>query len=177
MYSPRNEGGNGGRVPDAVAARMIADTDTERFVPYFESARKSDPGTVRLHVPAEVSYLWLLRRVTENIMLTADFTLDVMTDVGVALDEVASELMVAAVHGTVIECEFRYDARRIRIRVTSVCETGSPLEEDGFARKALGILTDSIQATTLAFNVALAGYPVVVRFSRSRNTGDSRFGE
>ncbi|MFE3228207.1 anti-sigma factor [Nocardia sp. NPDC059228] len=159
-------------MPDAVAARMIADPDAERFVPYFEAARQSAPGTVELHVPAEVSYLWLLRTVTENIMLTADFTLDVMTDVGVALDEVASELMVSAVHGAVIECEFRYDARRIRIRVTTVCETDSPLEEDGFARKALGILTDSIQTTTLAFNVGLAGYPVVVRFSRSRNETD-----
>ncbi|MFF0611339.1 hypothetical protein ACFYUD_22025 [Nocardia tengchongensis] len=174
MNSLPNKGHDNGRVSDPVAARIIAEGDADRFVSYFGLERKSDPGMVRVQVPAHPSYVFLLRAFVEILMLAADFTLDVVTDVCVALDEVAGELIDSAVRGAMVDCEFRCDAEGIVVRLGSVCETDSPLEEDGLARIALGTLTDSLRTTRVAFDTVLAGYPIVVRFSRSRLDIDDR---
>ncbi|MFF0633624.1 anti-sigma factor [Nocardia sp. NPDC004151] len=121
---------------------------------------------VRVH--ADAGHLEMLRAVAETIMLTADFTIDVAIDMRVALDQVATTLIVAAVPGAVLDCEFRYDRLCIRIRVTSVVGSGGGLIEHSFGWHFVESLTDSITVDADEFDVVQRGYPVVVEFTRFR---------
>ncbi|MFJ4657064.1 anti-sigma factor [Nocardia sp. NPDC088792] len=129
-------------------------------------------NVLRLQIPAAAAQLGMLRAITETIMLTADFTLDVVTDMRVALDEVATAMIVAAVPGAVIDCEFRYDAEAITVRVASVGATDNAIDEDSFAWHVLGTLTDSLEITPGTFDDRLGGYPILVQFSRVRSDAD-----
>ncbi|MGW4121742.1 hypothetical protein [Nocardia sp. NPDC004711] len=53
-------------------------------------------GEVAVRLPADAGELAMLRALAETLMLTADFTIDVVTDVRVALDEVATALIAAS---------------------------------------------------------------------------------
>ncbi|MEU1427013.1 anti-sigma factor [Nocardia sp. NPDC005746] len=133
-------------------------------------ARESPPlsGDVGVRVHADAGHLEMLRAVAETIMLTADFTIDVAIDMRVALDQVATTLIVAAVPGAVLDCEFRYDRLCIRIRVTSVVGSGGGLIEHSFGWHFVESLTDSITVDADEFDVVQRGYPVVVEFTRFR---------
>jgi serine/threonine-protein kinase RsbW len=140
-----------------------------------DGAAGSDPATLgefRVRVPAVVSQLSMLRAVAETVLLTADFTLDVVTDVRVALDEVATALILAADPGRQIECELRYDARGTEVLVTLVARTDTALEDDSFGRHIVAALTDWLEAGCGPFDPELGGYPVTVRFGRQRDVDD-----
>ncbi|MFD7844408.1 anti-sigma factor [Nocardia sp. NPDC059764] len=101
-------------------------------------------------------------------MLSADFTIDVAIDMRVALDQVATAMILAAVPEAGLDCAFRYDEQRVRIRVTSVIGTGGGLIEHSFGWHFVECLTDSITVDTDEFDVVQRGYPVVVEFTRRR---------
>lgn len=145
-----------------------------RSVPAPDAAAASGErsNVLGLRIPADAGQLGMLRAITETIMLTADFTLDVVTDLRVALDEVATALIVAAVPGALIDCEFRYDAEAITVRVSSVGATDNAIDEDGFAWHVLGTLTDSLEITPGTFDDRCGGYPILVQFSRVRSDAD-----
>ncbi|WP_019930235.1 hypothetical protein [Nocardia sp. BMG111209] len=129
-------------------------------------------GEFRVRVPAVVSQLAMLRAVAETVLLTADFTLDVVTDVRVALDEVATALMLSADAGRELEFELRYDARGVEVRVSLVSRTEAALEDDSFGRHIVAALTDWLEAGCEPYDPALGGYPVTVRFGRQRDVDD-----
>ncbi|WP_228806575.1 hypothetical protein [Nocardia cyriacigeorgica] len=61
----------------------------------------ADPTTtVGVRVPAELGQLLMLRALTETVSLIADFALDEVTDIRLALDEVATSLILDAVPGS-----------------------------------------------------------------------------
>ncbi|MGW4532383.1 anti-sigma factor [Nocardia sp. NPDC004340] len=131
-----------------------------------ESPRLS--GDVGVRVRADAGHLEMLRAIAETVMLTADFTIDVAIDMRVALDQVATAMILAAVPSAGLDCEFRYDEQRVRIRVTSVIGTGGGLIEHSFGWHFVESLTDSITVDTDEFDVVQRGYPVVVEFTRQR---------
>ncbi|WP_227838332.1 ATP-binding protein [Nocardia aurantia] len=140
-----------------------------------EDAEEGGPaylGEFRVRVPAVVSQLAMLRAVAETVLLTADFTLDVVTDVRVALDEVATALMLAADPGRELECELRYDARGAEVRVSLVSRTEDALEDDSFGRHIVAALTDWMEASCEPYDEGLGGYPVTVRFGRQRDVDE-----
>ncbi|MGW4244148.1 anti-sigma factor [Nocardia sp. NPDC004722] len=114
----------------------------------------------------------MLRALTETIMLTADFTIDAVIDLRVALDEVLTAVFLAAVPGAGVICVFHYDERRIAVRVGSVLETDGVLEDNSFGRDFLEALTDSFEIAAGAFDAVPGGYPVEVHLSRLRSEDD-----
>lgn len=110
----------------------------------------------------------MLRAVTETVMLTADFTIDVVVDLRVALDEVATTMVLSAAPDASVDCSFRYDARQVIVRVESVLQSNGTWEGNAFGHSLLETLTDSMETELSAFDDALGGYPVVVRISRLR---------
>ncbi|MEV6768812.1 anti-sigma factor [Nocardia sp. NPDC051030] len=129
-------------------------------------------GEIGLRLPAEVEQLAMLRAVAETVLLTADFTVDVVTDLRVAIDEVATALIVSAIEGATIDCEFNYDAREVSIRVASIAEVEGALGENSVGWHVLDTLTDSIETTRDEFDAVCGGYPIVVHFRRLRSEDD-----
>lgn len=109
-----------------------------------------------------------LRALTETIMLAADFTIDVVTDVRVALDEVATTLIAAAAPAAWIGCDFLFDEHRIQVRAAAVTSSDAGLIEHRFGWHFVEKLTDSIAVSSADFDTVQCGYPVVVEFVRCR---------
>ncbi|MGV9413987.1 ATP-binding protein [Nocardia sp. NPDC003693] len=136
------------------------------------SAAAADVIGVR--VPAELAQLTMLRALAETVALIGDFALDEVTDIRVALDEVATALILGSVPSGVIECDFAYDDNRMRIRVGTVVAEPDALDEGGFGWHVLKTLTETIGVRTESFDVVAGGFPTVVEFSRRRGEYEDR---
>ena len=113
----------------------------------------------------------MVRAIAEAIVLMADFTLDEVADVRLAVDEVASTLIVRAVDGAALRSEYIVDDTGIKVRMsTTAAQEGMP-EENSFGWHVLRTLTDSIVAGQEPYDEQASGYPTVVEFSRVRGSG------
>ncbi|WP_433561395.1 ATP-binding protein [Nocardia sp. CA-151230] len=166
--SPQSNGIGEGRAPSTVFTDQQKNGKAHRFTDSAELGSASPTGQVALRIPADAGQLAMLRALAETIMLTADFTIDVVTDVRVALDEVATTLIAASVPDTSIECEFRFDEQRVRVRVGAVTGSDAGLIEHSFGWHFVETLTDSLAVSSADFDVVRCGYPVVVELTRLR---------
>ncbi|MFC9434022.1 anti-sigma factor [Nocardia sp. NPDC057030] len=116
----------------------------------------------------------MLRALAETVALIADFALDEVTDIRLALDEVATSLILDAVPGSSLECEFTYDTNQMFVHVASVAASESVVGQAGFGWHIVRTLTHSITATQAPFDGARSGYPTVVEFSWIRGAADGR---
>ncbi|MFQ6330117.1 hypothetical protein ACLMAL_28815 [Nocardia sp. CWNU-33] len=151
----------------AQAALRLVHSDhgrSRRVLPEFTSSATS----VGVRVPAGLTQLAMLRALSETICLIADFTIDTATDIRVALDEVATTLMLSAAPRAEIECEFTYDERAMTVRVASVSYTATPFDQREFGWNMLDALTDSIWTITQPFDADASGFPIEVTFHRSQ---------
>ncbi|MFI6871729.1 ATP-binding protein [Nocardia sp. NPDC050406] len=139
----------------------------------WTSETDTDTATaIGIRIPADLGQLTMLRALAETVALIADFALDEVTDIRVALDEVATALIVAAAPGSTIGCEFDYDDESMRVRVSAVAADEDALDETGFSWHVLETLTETIVAHRSPFDISTNGYPTVVEFSRLRGDAD-----
>ncbi|WP_327145883.1 ATP-binding protein [Nocardia sp. NBC_01327] len=152
----------------ATAALRLVHSDTQRSSPALPEF--TSPATsIGIRVPAGLTQLTMLRALAETVCLIADFTIDAATDIRVALDEVATTLMLTAVPGAEIECEFTYDERAMTVRVASVSHTATPFDEREFGWNMLHALTDSVRTITQPCDTGAPGFPIEVTFHRSQD--------
>ncbi|WP_282785350.1 ATP-binding protein [Nocardia sp. CC201C] len=136
------------------------------------SRAATDTTAIGIRVPADLGQLTMLRALAETVALIADFALDEVTDIRVALDEVATSLIIAAVPGSAIDCDFDYDRERMRVRVRAVTVDADTFDEGGFGWHVLETLTETIEAHRGTFDDKTGGYPTTVEFSRLRGEAD-----
>src|SRR5690606_15260246 len=79
--------------------------------------------TIGVRVPVRTQQLTLLRAQAEQVGLTADFAIDEVADIRLALDEVATALLLDAVLSTDLDCELDYAEARMSVRVRGVCRS------------------------------------------------------
>ncbi|MBF6416411.1 ATP-binding protein [Nocardia cyriacigeorgica] len=133
----------------------------------------ADPTTtVGVRVPAELDQLLMLRALTETVSLIADFALDEVTDIRLALDEVATSLILDAVPGSELTCDFNYGDNRMTVAVTSVAATESVGERHSFGWHIVRTLTESISTEQRPFDQNAGGYPTTARFTWLRGGSD-----
>ncbi|MEU6585846.1 anti-sigma factor [Nocardia sp. NPDC046763] len=166
--SLQSDGIGDGRAPSPVFTDQQNNGKAHRFIAAAALESPVLTGQVALRIPADAGHLAMLRALAETITLAADFTIDVVTDVRVALDEVATTLIAAAVPDASIECEFRFDEQRVRVRVGTVTGSDAALIEHSFGWHFVETLTDSIAVSSAEFDVVQCGYPVVVELTRLR---------
>ncbi|MEC3916820.1 anti-sigma factor [Nocardia sp. CDC160] len=126
-------------------------------------------GAVGVSVAAQAGMLPMLRSVVETVLLTADFTLDVVTDMRVAIDEVATAFVMASALGSEIACELRYDRRRIEVEISGLTRSRVLLRGDSLSRKLLESVTDELDIGEGTGRADTYSYLTVVRFSRRRS--------
>ncbi|WP_024804601.1 anti-sigma factor [Nocardia sp. BMG51109] len=129
-------------------------------------------STVGVRVPAELGQLTMLRALAETVALIGDFALDEVTDIRVALDEIATALIAEAAPGSSLECDFGFDDGAMTVRVTGLAAVEDALDEHGFGWHVLRTITESVAARTDSFDPERNGYPVTVEFSRVRGEAD-----
>ncbi|WP_319943037.1 anti-sigma factor [Nocardia aurantia] len=137
----------------------------------LESRTRTSPVGVR--VDAVPEQLTMLRALAETVTLMADFALDEVTDIRVALDEIATCLLPAAVPGSSIECEFDFDGDRMTVRVIGLATRLGMIDEDSFGWHVLRTITDTLVVHETDTDGSGLGHPVVIEFTRRRGDGDA----
>ncbi|MBH0780405.1 ATP-binding protein [Nocardia bovistercoris] len=138
------------------------------------SRSATDTTTVGVRVPARLDQLIMVRALAETISLIADFALDEVTDIRLALDEVATSLVLDAADDTELECRFSYEPGRMRVRVTSVAASDTVSAEAGFGYHILRTLTESVRIERADHDRFTGGYPTVIEFCWARAATDGR---
>jgi serine/threonine-protein kinase RsbW len=137
----------------------------------FNSAAGNSPVEVR--IAADLRQLPTLRALAETIALLSDFTLDEVSDVRLAVDEVASILVVDAAPGAVLCCLFAVDEAGMRVTMRTVSRREGVPDQRNFGWHVLRTLTDSLRTEQQPYDAAGEGYPTVVEFSRVRGSASA----
>lgn len=126
--------------------------------------------TIGVRVPAELEQLTMLRALAETVALIADFAIDEVVDIRLALDEVATSLILDAVPGSTLDCDFTYSDNEMFVHVAAVAVSESVVGQAGFGWHIVRTLTQSIAAAQEPFDSAVSGYPTIVHFSWARGS-------
>ena len=129
-------------------------------------------SSVGVRIPADLNQLTMLRALAETVALIADFALDEVTDIRVALDEIATALITEAAPGSSLDCEFGFDDGAMTVRITGVAVVADALDEAGFGWHVLRTITDSVTARSESFDADRYGYPIIAEFRRARGEAD-----
>jgi serine/threonine-protein kinase RsbW len=101
---------------------------------------------VTITLPAIGAYLSVLRTATAGLAARLDFTLDEIEDLRIAVDEACAMLLVQAVPGADIECEFALDEDTMRVRVSVFTQDGEQPSRDTFAWTVLSALAGEVDS-------------------------------
>lgn len=107
--------------------------------------RHRDPD-VELRIPADSSYLSVLRTATAGLAARLDFTLDDIEDLRIAVDEACAMVLPQARPDSDLTCSFDLGATRLTVAVTAECDTPRPPDRTGFAWTVLAALTSEVNA-------------------------------
>ncbi|MFR9803984.1 ATP-binding protein [Pseudonocardia sp. RS010] len=105
------------------------------------------PGSVvEVRTSASASLIPTVRAVASDLAARADFDLDAISDLRMAVDEACATLVDVAVPGSSLRCTF--DVREELIRVHAEVDTGdaaSPVSTDTFGWRVLQTLADEVE--------------------------------
>ncbi|MGH4008745.1 MAG: ATP-binding protein [Pseudonocardiaceae bacterium] len=100
---------------------------------------------VVMQVRADVSELPPLRLVAADLAARADFDLDTVEDLRLAVDEAASELIAVASADATLRCTFCLDAAQMEVTSSVPVKPGSELRRDSFGWRVLTTLVDEVR--------------------------------
>jgi serine/threonine-protein kinase RsbW len=106
----------------------------------------SDVVTIKL--PATGAYLSVLRTATAGLAARLDFTLDEIEDLRIAVDEACAMLLVQAVAGADLECEFRLESDTMCVSVRVFTQDGEQPSRDTFAWTVLAALAGEVDSSS-----------------------------
>lgn len=104
------------------------------------AAEPSGGDAVVLTIPASSAYLALARAATAGMCARADFSLERIEDVTLAVDEAISLLLLDVVPGTDITCRWQPVSDGILVEITSVSSSGRAPRSATFAWTVLSAL-------------------------------------
>jgi serine/threonine-protein kinase RsbW len=110
------------------------------------AARLDVQDQVTVRMPAEGAYLSVLRTATAGLAARLDFTLDVIEDLRIAVDEACAMLLSQAIPGSSLECSFALGREMMTISVSVPCLSPQAPASDTFAWTVLSALAGSVEA-------------------------------
>lgn len=122
---------------------------------------------VEVKVIAEFGQLPVLRAVAETVAVLADFTLDDVSDIKLAVDEVCSQLIKDAVGGAGLVCTFSVSAPTLEVVARADTVTDTVPDERGFGWHVLRTLTDDISVDRRPLGADGRGFRTTVTFAKS----------
>ncbi|MGH3760334.1 ATP-binding protein [Actinophytocola sp.] len=100
------------------------------------------PDEIELRLRAELSNLPIIRSLTSSIAMRADFDLDAIADLKLAVDEACSTLITRAAPDASLCCTFSVTKDEIRFLVSVHSVDESTPSSDTFGWRVLTTLTD-----------------------------------
>lgn len=107
-------------------------------------AEHRDRRNVVVQVSANPADLPTLRVVAADLAARADFDLDTVADLRMAVDEAASELVAVAAPGAVLTCVFSLDSAQLAVISSVPVRPGTALQRDSFGWRVLTTLVDEV---------------------------------
>ncbi len=104
-------------------------------------------GTVQLQVPADSSYVAVLRTVTAGLAARCDLTLDEIEDLRIAVDEACALLLPIAASAAQLTARFELSAGQLVIGVSVPAHDGVEPSREGFGWTVLDALTNEVHVT------------------------------
>jgi serine/threonine-protein kinase RsbW len=128
---------------------VSASPDSSRSdVAGLEPASPGDEaGIVEVRVAAEPTQLSVLRAVVGDLAMRADFDVDSIADLRLAVDEACSSLIRLAAPSAELICRFNSDAGALSVSAEVQSTEPTPPRTDTFSWRVLGALTDSVAAS------------------------------
>lgn len=109
------------------------------------NTERADRRSVVVQVGARASELPPLRLVAADLAARADFDLDAVADLRLAVDEAASELVTVAAPEAVLTCTFFLDYGQMEVTSSVPARSGATLREDSFGWRVLTTLVDEVR--------------------------------
>lgn len=106
-------------------------------------------SVVELSVPAAASHVSLIRSATAAVCAQADFTLDGLDDVQLAVDEACALIVDDAPAGAQLVVTWRVSGHEVGIELTCPSASGRPVATNTFAWTVLTALVDRVDAQVL----------------------------
>lgn len=100
------------------------------------------PAEIELRLGAELTNLPIIRSLTSTIAMRADFDLDAIADLKLAVDEACSTLIVRAAVDTNLRCRYTITDDEIRFVVSIEARTAATPSSESFGWRVLTTLTD-----------------------------------
>lgn len=104
----------------------------------------SDKLDIEVRIGANPAHLSVVRAVAADLAMRADFDLDAISDLKMAVDEVCSELVSRSVDGAVLVCRFGVDGEQIHFTAEAPVTSASTPSRESFGWRVLSALTDSV---------------------------------
>jgi serine/threonine-protein kinase RsbW len=102
----------------------------------------SSPDQIELRLGAELTNLPIIRSLTSSIAMRADFDLDAIADLKLAVDEACSTLITRAAPDAALSCTFKVSKDDIRFVVSIRSTSEDRPSNDSFGWRVLTTLTD-----------------------------------
>lgn len=103
------------------------------------------PEDVEIRVPATPRAVVTLRTVAADLAARAEFTLDAVADLRMAVDEACSSLVSLARPDTKLTCTFILDEERITVTASVSTHGPERLPTDSFGWRVLTTLADDVR--------------------------------
>jgi serine/threonine-protein kinase RsbW len=109
-----------------------------------QSGSSVDPDGIELRLPARLEHLPIIRSVAANLAVRADFDLDSIADLKLAVDEACSTVITRSVQGSMLSCVFVVDQDEIRFAAVAPSANENEPSTDSFGWRVLTTLTDQV---------------------------------
>ncbi|MBB3662473.1 MULTISPECIES: ATP-binding protein [Prauserella salsuginis group] len=101
---------------------------------------------IEVRLGASLTHLPIVRSIAANLAVRADFDIDAISDLRLAVDEACSTLITSAENGSAMQCRFTIESDELRFHGTVPSSDREPPSTASFGWKVLTTLADS--ATT-----------------------------
>lgn len=96
-------------------------------------------------VPADPTYVAVLRTTTAVLAARLDFSIDEIEDLRIVVDEAAALLIAKAAADAALECRLRTHTEGLALTLSCRLTPGSAPAQDGFAWTVLEALSDGVR--------------------------------
>ena len=114
------------------------------FLPGNEAVAgaQDDPEGIELRIGARLEQLPIIRSLAATVAIRADFDLDSIADLKLAVDEACSTLITRALPGSALTCTFILRGNEIRFVGSTMSANRTEPRRDSFGWRVLTTLTD-----------------------------------
>jgi serine/threonine-protein kinase RsbW len=146
------------------------EVSVSEFLPGNEAVAgfQDDPDGIELRIGARLEQLPIIRSLAATVAIRADFDLDSIADLKLAVDEACSTLITRALPGGALTCRFIVRKDEIRfVGMTSSANAAEP-RRDSFGWRVLTTLTDEASSWV---DRSESGHQVHIEIIKRKSTG------